>query len=169
MRCAARLFLWRHPASPAFCGPGTGWPLPFLWQGGCHATRHARPPVPKARSRVAMLVATRLRLCNENPVVCAFHHNVAISVIFCEKSQACPRMHWEGSASVSTLHVMPAQAGIQFYRRRRDFGWIPACAGMTFGGFFFTLRHYHWERRCAQCVLICRDVALVWMSRRVAS
>ena len=63
---------------------------------------------------------------------------------------------------------MPAQAGIQFSRCRRDLDvhfasptpadrhararghpvpmafvpWIPAFAGMTFGGFLFTLRHY---------------------------
>ena len=37
---------------------------------------------------------------------------------------------------------MPAQAGIQFYRRRHGFSWIPAGAGMTFGGFCFKLRHY---------------------------
>jgi hypothetical protein len=51
-----------------------------------------------------------------------------------------------GSVSVSTLHVMPAQAGIQFSRRRHGLGWIPAGAGMTFGGFFFKLRHYRTTR-----------------------
>jgi hypothetical protein len=37
-----------------------------------------------------------------------------------------------GSVSVSTFYVMPAKAGIQLWRRRHGFGWIPACAGMTF-------------------------------------
>ena len=32
---------------------------------------------------------------------------------------------------VSSLTVIPAQAGIQVYRPPHELVWIPACAGMT--------------------------------------